>query len=184
MKLDFKITTWERIDIPLKHLHEKSDLIKKLNSEEITTLNEAIEYYPVHTLEQVVEVDEQMTLEENLGNPTIELIDDTGITVWDNAGTALKNKSEREVVSIKEILSHPDAWKNVEELHPDYGLIEQTQTYFDGEKGYCEYDCIYKRNDGKFFKLEYQDWGRGQDNLGEEDFKEVFPKYKIETYYE
>ena len=64
-------------------------------------------------------------------------------------------------------------------------LIDQNQVYFDGEKGYVRYECIFRRNeDGKFFKVSYEDWGRGESSFLEQTAYEVQRKEKIVYYYE
>lgn len=55
-------------------------------------------------------------------------------------------------------------WKSgfCEDNMPEgFEYIQEEQTYFDGEKGYCDYEVIIKRiSDGKFFKGQYTDYGK------------------------
>ena len=76
---------------------------------------------------------------------------------------------ERKKIKLSDITKH---------AYPDdiegYKLIEQEQSYFDGEKGYIRYRCITQRiSDSKYFMFEYEDWGRGQNNLLEVEAEEV-----------
>lgn len=78
MYLDFKVTSWERLYIPEELSRQVEE---KLKSGEIQTANDAIElfedrgvYYEGH----IAEVEEQMTVEENGGSSTIELIGSNG----------------------------------------------------------------------------------------------------------
>lgn len=78
MYLDFKVTSWERVYVP-EELSKQVE--EKLKSGEIKTANDAIGlfedkgvYYEGH----IEEVEEQMTVEENGGCSTIELIEDDG----------------------------------------------------------------------------------------------------------
>ena len=65
-----------------------------------------------------------------------------------------------------------------------YEFVKKEQTYFDGEKGYVQYDIIIQReSDGKYFKGTGEDWGRGEREVDPE-FEQVFKKEKITYYYE
>jgi hypothetical protein len=64
-----------------------------------------------------------------------------------------------------------------------YKVVDQKQTYFDGEKGYVTYDIIIMRvSDSKYFKGSGEDWGHSSDVNPK--FVEVFRKEKITYYYE
>ena len=80
MQIDFKITTWERITIP-QELQEQ--VIKGIINEEITCsddcFNEGI----------LSDVSQQMTIEENDHNATIEVINDKGDTICDNVNGSM-----------------------------------------------------------------------------------------------
>ena len=77
---------------------------------------------------------------------------------------------EREIVNISSL-----DYYSIEEFDPNYTCIEEKQVYFDSEKGFVDYEYIFQRkSDNKYFKLEYTDYGRGEDNLGDNNLKEVF----------
>ena len=83
-----------------------------------------------------------------------------------------ENNQGKEIVRIRDITDYgyPDdilGWK----------LIEQENVYFDGEKGYVDYECVLQREkDDKFFKFTYSDWGRGEGNFLEQTAVEVEKK--------
>jgi hypothetical protein len=65
-----------------------------------------------------------------------------------------------------------------------FEFIEETQTYFDGEKGYCDYEVIIKRlSDNKFFKGQHTDYGKHEGSVNKV-WVEVFPKQITITTYE
>ena len=83
MNIDFKITTWERVLVPEdvgKEIFEqiKSGKIKSTNDIFNSDFNES-------GLEcnHVLETDEQMSIEENDGQPTIEVLENHAV-IWDN----------------------------------------------------------------------------------------------------
>jgi len=87
MYIDFKITTWERIEIPEEH---KEKVLKAIKNKEITSTNDMFDKFSNDfqiSLEDLSEVDEQMTPEENNGCSTIEVYGEkTDIkTIWDNS---------------------------------------------------------------------------------------------------
>lgn len=63
----------------------------------------------------------------------------------------------------------------------EYDLIEEEQTYYDTEKGACDYDIIVqRRSDWKFFSASYTKWpagGRTTNNI----LTEVFPETVVTT---
>jgi hypothetical protein len=79
MKVDFKITTWERVEIPEEN---KDEVFAKIKDGTITSANDLFDL----TLEngkqmdlscnKLIDVDEQMTVEENGGCSTIEVLDE------------------------------------------------------------------------------------------------------------
>lgn len=85
MHVDFKISTWERIEIP----EGKESQVKKLiESGEIESANDLSEFLGGTSSERLMETDEQMTLEENGGYSTIEIHSgNLSITpIWKNGG--------------------------------------------------------------------------------------------------
>lgn len=74
MHVDFKITAWERVDIPDEI---KDEVMSMLDSGEISTANDIIEKFPEEAVYSGV-IDgtgSQMTLTENGGVATIEFYD-------------------------------------------------------------------------------------------------------------
>ena len=89
MQIDFKITTWERITIP-QELGLK--VIKAIQNEEITSADDLIEMFGDDCFNEGIlsDVSQQMTIEENDDNATIEIINDKGNTVFDNVNGLIK----------------------------------------------------------------------------------------------
>ena len=89
MQVDFKITTWERITIP-QELGLK--VIKAIQNEEITSADDLIEMFGDDCFNEGIlsDVSQQMTIEENDDNATIEIINDKGDTVFDNVNGLIK----------------------------------------------------------------------------------------------
>ena len=83
MQIDFKITTWERITIPQEL---EQEVIKAINNEEITCADDLIEMFGDDCFNEGIlsDVSQQMTIEENDYNATIEVINDKGNTIFDN----------------------------------------------------------------------------------------------------
>jgi hypothetical protein len=70
MKFEFKITTWERVEVPEEKEQEILQLIKE---GKITSSNEIFDHCPEASFEIIPEVEEQMTPEENGDEATIEV---------------------------------------------------------------------------------------------------------------
>jgi len=83
MQIDFKITTWERISVP-QELQEA--VTKAIASEEITCADDLFEMFGDDCFNEGIidDTSEQMTIEENDDNPTIEVLNDKGDTIFDN----------------------------------------------------------------------------------------------------
>jgi hypothetical protein len=83
MQIDFKITTWERISVP-QELQEA--VTKAIANEEITCADDLIEMFGDDCFNEGIlsDVSQQMTIEENDDNATIEVINDKGDTIFDN----------------------------------------------------------------------------------------------------
>ena len=83
MQVDFKITTWERFTIP-QELEEQ--VIKAILNEEITNSDDLIEMFGDDCFNEGIlsDVSQQMTIEENDRNATIEVLNDKGDTICDN----------------------------------------------------------------------------------------------------
>lgn len=88
MQIDFKITTWERITVP-QELQEA--VTKAISSEEITCTDDLIEMFGDDCFNEGIlsDVSQQMTIEENDGNATIEVLNDKGDTIFDNVNGSI-----------------------------------------------------------------------------------------------
>lgn len=79
--IDFKVTTWERVVI-----HDKKDFKRVLSEfkEGRIENNEDVYGLTPHThFERLDDVVEEMTVAENDGNSTIEIMED-GLCIWGN----------------------------------------------------------------------------------------------------
>ena len=82
----------------------------------------------------------------------------------------IKNNYERKIINA-EILNY----ESISEFDSDFIKIQSDQIDFDPEKGFLTTEYIFQRiSDKKYFKLEYTNLGRGVNDLGENDMKEVF----------
>ena len=83
MQIDFKITTWERITVPQEL---EQEVIKAIASEEITCADDLFEMFGDECFNEGIlsDVSQQMSIEENDDNATIEIINDKGDTIFDN----------------------------------------------------------------------------------------------------
>jgi hypothetical protein len=88
MQIDFKITTWERISVP-QELQEA--VTKAIANEEITCADDLIEMFGDDCFNEGIlsDVSQQMTIEENDHNATIEVINDKGDTIFDNVNGSI-----------------------------------------------------------------------------------------------
>ena len=87
--VDIKVTTWERVFIK----DEDVDLVKTLmEAKQITRGNELWEHIEPDGLEELFEASEDMLLEQNNYNPTMELYDDKGQLLADNDPRKLKKE--------------------------------------------------------------------------------------------
>lgn len=92
----------------------------------------------------------------------------------------MSKKSREKAIFEEEIIDG-----SIEDWLPEeYEIIEEEQTDFDSEKGFCYYDIIIQRtSDGKFFKGQHIDFGQGQHEYDLE-WDEVFPKHINKVIYE
>ena len=83
MQIDFKITTWERITVPQEL---EQEVIKAIASEEITCADDLFEMFGDDCFNEGIlfDVSQQMSIKENDGNATIEVLNDKGDTIFDN----------------------------------------------------------------------------------------------------
>lgn len=83
MNVDFKITTWERVEIAPE---DEAKVLDAIKSGEVSTANDLIEFVEnANYIGKIDETDEQMTPEDNGGCSTIEVLDDNGNTILTNA---------------------------------------------------------------------------------------------------
>ena len=80
MNFDFKITTWERVTVEPEH---EEQLLRLIQEGTITSANQVFHYFDANC-EQLDDVGEQMTVEENGGASTIEVVGDNGENVFSN----------------------------------------------------------------------------------------------------
>jgi hypothetical protein len=85
MKFDFKITAWERVWIPEDQEEKALDAIKEGVITSSNSLIEFLDNIDSFTTEIIGETDHQMTVEENDGFSTIEVVDDYGQTIYQNS---------------------------------------------------------------------------------------------------
>ena len=84
MHVDFKITTWERVFIPES---DKERVLELLKSKTVESAEDLFNELDADDLirEELEDVSIQMTVEENDGNSTIEMYEETGTPIiWQN----------------------------------------------------------------------------------------------------
>ncbi len=79
MRVDFKITTWERVWVPKE---QEADILAKLESGEITSAEDLLQHVDANC-EKLFEVEEQMTPKDNGGCATIEAVS-AGVDLFNN----------------------------------------------------------------------------------------------------
>lgn len=82
MDFDFKVTTWERVTVDPKH---EEQLLRLIKEGEITSANDVFSYDFDAECNKLDDADEQMTVEENGGASTIEVIGDNGENIFKNS---------------------------------------------------------------------------------------------------
>jgi hypothetical protein len=81
MNVDFKITTWERVEVEDDSIEEVQ---KAIESGEVTSAEQLVsQFNGVRYAGKIDDTDEQLTVEENGGCATIDIMED-GDSVWDN----------------------------------------------------------------------------------------------------
>tara|TARA_B100001094_G_scaffold300809_1_gene326516 strand:- start:546 stop:818 length:273 start_codon:yes stop_codon:yes gene_type:complete len=73
MKVHFKITTWEELTV---NEEDEKELLEDIKNGKITASYQVYQNYGSAKHEIILEVEEQMTVEENDGCSTIEVYDD------------------------------------------------------------------------------------------------------------
>jgi len=87
MKFDFKITTWERVEVPTDLEELVCGAIKDDKIDSSNSLHDFLSEngHNVDTEYSIIqEVEEQMSVEENGGSSTIEVLGDDGNNIWKN----------------------------------------------------------------------------------------------------
>jgi hypothetical protein len=85
MDFDFKITTWERVNVSEEH---EQEVLQAIKEGKITSANDVFDFLAdkgdmnIECI-KLTETDEQMTVEENGGCSTIEVIDN-GKEIFNN----------------------------------------------------------------------------------------------------
>lgn len=80
--IDFKITSWERCII---HKKDAETVLEALKNGDITDAASLYEFADPLDWETLDDVSEQMTVDENDGNATIEVYDENRDIIWDNS---------------------------------------------------------------------------------------------------
>jgi len=81
MKFDFKITSWERITVDSD---KEEEVLKGIKEGKITDSNDIFNMDLNAETETILEVQEQMSVSENGGQSTIEVLDSKGETIFTN----------------------------------------------------------------------------------------------------
>lgn len=75
MHIDFKQTTWERAFVKKE---DEEDVLKVFKNDKINDSSDLTCYTDVDEWENLIDTGEQMTVEENKGNATIEIFMNKG----------------------------------------------------------------------------------------------------------
>ena len=81
MEFDFKVTTWERVTVEPEH---EEQLLRLIKEGTITSASDVFSYDFDAECNKLDDADEQMTVEDNGGCATIEVIGDNGENVFTN----------------------------------------------------------------------------------------------------
>jgi len=84
MYANFKVTCWEKVQI--SDIADGEKLLDLILEDKITSSNDIYDHLPNINLsyEFQVETEEQMTIEENDGQSTMEVYNDDGTLIYDN----------------------------------------------------------------------------------------------------
>ena len=85
MNFDFKITTWERVRVPEEY---EQEILKAIEDGKIDSAEDILDYLETKnnydfSYSKLDNADEQMTVEENGGNTTIEVMEN-GEVIYQN----------------------------------------------------------------------------------------------------
>jgi hypothetical protein len=81
MQFDFKITTWERVTVDQE---DEQKVLEAIKDGSVTSANDIFNLCDNADYNILAETEEQMTVEENGGSSTIEVIDADGNTIFSN----------------------------------------------------------------------------------------------------
>jgi phosphomannomutase len=87
MYVDFKVTVWERVWIPEDMEPEVKELVENgeiQTAQDIFDLHETYDDIASPTASYIDETEEYIDVDTNNGHSTIEIIDETGSTVFRN----------------------------------------------------------------------------------------------------
>lgn len=160
MYIDFKITTWERIHIPSEYSKKALKLLKDKTIECSSDLYNEFDGDKL-TLEELHDVEEQMTVSENDGCSTIEMFDDEGNSIFENGEPQSIIKSlyytvEKQLEYIDEV-GETNGWKTITvytiennlpkqfcqfEAQLENSSEEEIQTYLDNNGFDSEYNFV------------------------------------------
>ena len=79
--LDIKFSVWERVEFESEE--QMNDVLEKLKSKELVTGYDVMEYIESYS-EPIDDTLEELSLEDNGGSPTMEIMDDNGNIIWHN----------------------------------------------------------------------------------------------------
>lgn len=84
--LDVKFSVWERVEFDNED--QMNEILEKLKSKELVTGYDVMAYIENYsdTLEETLE---ELSLEDNGGSPTMEILDDNGDVIWHNGAEAV-----------------------------------------------------------------------------------------------
>jgi len=92
-----------------------------------------------------------------------------------------RDKRGREIINLSDVA---DDFSSPYDIL-GFRVVSEKQIYFDGKRGYAKFEYVIQRErDGKYFKFEFNDWGRGEDDMLEQTAYEVERKERIEYFYE
>jgi len=86
--LDVKVTVWERVEFDSEE--EMNDVLTKIKSGELKSSNDVCEYLDKGA-SYIDDTSEEMNVEENLGMPTMEILNEDGNTIWNNVSGDIDN---------------------------------------------------------------------------------------------
>lgn len=91
---------------------------------------------------------------------------------------------KRETIEISDLANEEEEDLNHLEDTDGIEIIEDIESGFDAEKGFINHEVVFKRlTDGKFFKVEYTEFGYNGTDLIEQTAIEVFPEIITKVIY-